>query len=96
MTIAGIPRSSQGPMVGDYSTADVMPAGPCAGRAIATFAVGPPPEPDDNALAEAMYAPTCGLPIGFSPGGRPERVTQAPSGRAPVTSQQVHAYRTAR
>src|SRR6266536_94289 len=64
MTIAGIARSSQGPMVGDYSTADVIPAGPCQGRAIATFAVGPAPEPNDNALAEAMYAPTCGLHIG--------------------------------
>ncbi len=93
MTIAGIARSSQGPMVGDYSTGDVMPAGPCAGRSIATFAVGPPPEPDDNALAEAMYAPSCGLPIGLSPGGNP--VTRPPSGRAPVTPQQIHAYRTA-
>jgi hypothetical protein len=93
MTIAGIARSSQGPMVGDYSTADVEPAGPCAGRSIATFAVGPLPQPDDNALAEAMYAPTCGLPIGLSFGGRP--VTRPPAGRAPVTREQIHPYRTA-
>jgi hypothetical protein len=93
MTIAGIARSSQGPMVGDYSTSDVMPAGACAGRAIATFAVGPLPEPQDNALAEAMYAPKCGLPIGLTIGGKP--VTRAPSGRAQVTREQIHAFRTA-
>ncbi len=94
MTIAGIARSSQGPMVGDYSTAAVIPAGPCAGRAIATFAVGPAPEPDDNALAEAMYAPACGLHIGSGVApGRP--VTKPPTGRAPVRPQSVRAYPTA-
>jgi hypothetical protein len=95
MTIAGIARSSQGPMVGDYSTADVIPAGPCQGRAIATFAVGPAPEPGDNALAEAMYAPTCGLHIGsVISSGRP--VGLPPTGRAPVRPQSVRAYPTAR
>jgi hypothetical protein len=93
MTIAGIARTSQGPMVGDYSTADILPAGPCAGHAVATFAVGPLPEPQDNALAEAMYAPRCGLPIGV--GGVGKAVTRPPSGRAPVTPQQIHPYRTA-
>jgi hypothetical protein len=92
MTLAQIARSSQGPMVGDYSTADVIPAGPCGGKAIASFAVGLAPQPDDNALAEAMYAPTCGLPIGISPMGRP--VTLPPSGRAPVKP--VPVNRTAR
>jgi hypothetical protein len=82
MTLAQIARSSQGPMVGDYATADVIPAGPCQGRAIESFAVGLAPLPDDNALAEAMYAPTCGLPIGISLMGRP--VTLPPAGRAPV------------
>jgi len=94
MTLAEIARSSQGPMVGDYATADVIPAGPCQGRAIESFAVGLPPEPDDNALAEAMYVPTCGLPIGITLGGRP--VTRPPVGRAPVSPSPADAHRTAR
>jgi len=98
MTIAEIPRSSQGPMVGDYAQADVIAAGPCHGRAIESFAVGLPPQPDDNALFEAMYAPRCGLTIGPSPLGRPQsRVTSSTelTGRAPVTRAQIHPYRTA-
>jgi len=94
MTLAEIARTSQGPMVGDYSTADVIPAGPCRGRAIEAFAVGLAPQPDDNALAEAMYAPTCGLPIGITPGGRP--VTRPPAGRIPVSPSPADAHRTAR
>jgi hypothetical protein len=94
MTLAGIARTSQGSMVGDYATADVIPAGPCRGRAIESFAVGLAPEPDDNALSEAMYVPTCGLPIGISPGSRP--VTKPPAGRLPVRPRPSAAHRTAR
>jgi hypothetical protein len=92
MTLAEIARTSQGPMVGDYATADVIPAGPCQGWAIESFAVGLAPEPDDNALAEAMYTPTCGLPIGITQSTLP--VTKPPTGRLPVTPTRV--YRTAR
>ena len=99
MTMAEIPRSSQGPMVGDYATADVIPQGPCHGRAVESFALGLPPQPDDNALFEPMYAPLCGLPIGPSPSlGRPlRRVTSSTeiTGRAPVTRASIHPYRTA-
>jgi hypothetical protein len=94
MTLAEIARSSQGPMVGDYAAADVIPAGPCQGHAIESFAVGLAPEPDDNALSEAMYAPTCGLPIGISPGTRPAGLP--PSGRLPVPPQLGPVRRTAR
>jgi hypothetical protein len=94
MTLAEIARSSQGPMVGDYAAADVIPAGPCHGRAIESFAVGLTPEPDDNALSEAMYAPTCGLPIGISPSSRPAGLP--PSGRLPVPQQLGPVRRTAR
>ena len=92
MTIAEIARSSQGPMVGDYATADVIPTGPCHGRAIESFAVGLAPESDDNALSEAMYAPTCGLPIGISLTKRP--VTRPPEGRIPAPP--IRTYGTAR
>ena len=101
MTMAEIPRSSQGPMVGDYATASVFAAGPCLGRAVEAFALGLPPQPSDNALYEGMYAPPCGLPIGpsISPGA-PEGVAATSStaltGRAPVTRAQIHPYRTAR
>ena len=81
-------------MVGDYATADVIPAGPCRGRAIESFAVGLAPQPDDNALAEAMYAPTCGLPIVISPGTRPAGLP--PAGRLPVPQQLGPVRRTAR
>ena len=100
MTMAEIPRSSQGPMVGDYATASVFGAGPCLGRAVEAFARGLPPQTDDNALYEAMYAPPCGLPIGPSilPGGA-EGIAATSStvltGRAPVTRAQIHPYRTA-
>jgi hypothetical protein len=91
MSIAEIARTSQGPMVGDYATADVIPAGPCQGRAIESFAVGLAPQPDDNALSEAMYTPTCGMPIGISPISRP--VTKPPHGRIAVNP--VRRYPTA-
>jgi hypothetical protein len=100
MTMAEIPRSSQGPMVGDYATATVFGAGPCVGRAVEAFALGLPPQSDDNALYEAMYAPSCGLPIGpsISPGraeGLAATSSTALTGRASVTRAQIHPYRTA-
>ena len=100
MTMAEIPRSSQGPMVGDYATATVFGAGPCVGRAVEAFALGLPPQSDDNALYEAMYAPPCGLPIGpsISPGraeGLAATSSTALTGRASVTRAQIHPYRTA-
>jgi hypothetical protein len=88
MTLAEIARSSQGPMVGDYATADVISAGTCRGRAIETFAVGLAPEPDDNALAERMFAPTCGLRIGSDSPVLP--TTKPPGGRAPVPAPSLH------
>lgn len=91
MTIAGIARSSQGPMVGDYATATVIPTGPCQRRAIESFAVGLPPQPDDNALSEAMYTPTCGLAIGGVP--TPLPVTKPPAGA--LHPAYVRRYRTA-
>jgi hypothetical protein len=92
MTMAEIPRSSQGPMVGDYATSTVFAGGPCAGRAIEVFALGLPPQPDDNALNEPMYAPPCGLPIGPSLGPGPPQRNAATSS----TALTMHAYRTAR
>ena len=98
MSMAEIPRSSQGPMVGDYATAEVVSAGDCQGHAIETFALGLPPEPADNALYEAMYTPPCGLLIGKIPAYGPlNHVTSSTSlvNRAPVTRAQIHAFRTA-
>jgi hypothetical protein len=94
MSMAEIPRTNQGPMVGDYAAATVFPAGPCQGRAVESFALGLPPQPNDNAMNAPMYAPACGLPIGVTrqvdvPVQRP------PSGRAPARSS-VRAYKTAR
>jgi hypothetical protein len=40
MTENDLVRSSQGLMVGDYSSADVIPSGPYAGHSISAFAVG--------------------------------------------------------
>jgi hypothetical protein len=85
MTIAEIARSSQGPMVGDYAAADVIQSGTCSGRAIEAFAVGLSPQPKDNALAERMFAPTCGLRIGADNPFHP--ATLPPAGRAPVVQQ---------
>jgi hypothetical protein len=59
MGLADLVRSSQGLMVGDYSTADVIPAGPNAGNAFSVFAVGL----TDKTLNQPMYAPKNGLPI---------------------------------
>jgi hypothetical protein len=88
MTLAEIARSSQGPMVGDYATADVVRDGPCRGRAIEAFAVGLAPQPDDNALSERMYAPTCGLRIGPDNAVRP--ATKPPGRRAPAPPLSLH------
>jgi len=60
MTLAEIVRSSQGPMVGDYSTATVIPDGPFAHNAVSAFAVGVPGTGASNALDEAMFVPTHG------------------------------------
>jgi hypothetical protein len=63
MTLAEIVRSSQGPMVGDYSNATVIPAGPFQGSAISAFAVGTVGSGADNAMDEAMYVPTHGSAV---------------------------------
>jgi hypothetical protein len=59
MPLSSIVHTSQGLMVGDYSTATVIPTGPYAGNAISAFAVGIP----DTTLNQAMYVPTHGLGI---------------------------------
>ena len=64
MGLPDLVRSSQGLMVGDYSTADVIPAGPNKGNAISAFAVGI----TDKTLNQPMYVPKDGIPIPFAPG----------------------------
>jgi hypothetical protein len=64
MGLPDLVRSSQGLMVGDYSTADVIPAGPNAGNAISAFAIGI----TDHTLNQPMFAPKDGIPIPFLPG----------------------------
>jgi hypothetical protein len=59
MALPNLVRSSQGLMVGDYSSADVIPAGPYAGNSISAFAVGI----TDKTLNQAMYVATHGLAI---------------------------------
>ena len=59
MPLSSIVHTSQGLMVGDYSQATVIPAGPNAGTAMSTFAVGVP----DTTLNQAMYVPTHGLAL---------------------------------
>jgi hypothetical protein len=64
MTLADVVRTSQGPMVGDYSNAAVIPAGPYAGNSISTFAIGLlPRSPADNGMNENMYVTTHGQAI---------------------------------
>jgi hypothetical protein len=60
MDLPNLVRSSQGLMVGDYSTGGVIPAGPNRGNAISAFAVGV----TDQTLDQAMYVPRDGVPIG--------------------------------
>ncbi len=68
MTVASLARTSQGPMIGDYSNAAVIPTGPLAGNAIAAFAVGLTPRSGtDNGTQEEMEVPTQGLPITGGP-----------------------------
>src|SRR5262249_32470043 len=64
MGMPDLVRSSQGLMVGDYSTADIIPAGPNKGNAVSAFAIGA----TDKTLNQAMYVPNNGIPISFSPG----------------------------
>jgi hypothetical protein len=64
MSLPNLVRSSQGLMVGDYSTADVIPAGPNQGNAISAFAVGL----TDQTLNQPMYVPKDGIPIPFTGG----------------------------
>jgi hypothetical protein len=59
MSLNSLVRTSQGLMVGDYSTADVIPAGPNKGNSISAFAVGLPMQ----TLTQLMYVPSHGLPI---------------------------------
>ena len=65
-------------MVGDYSSADVIPAGPNKGNAISVFAVGVP----DTTLNQGMYVVPNGLPI--VPG---TQKTQAATPAAPGAAQ---------
>src|SRR5262249_1700454 len=64
MGLPDIVRSSQGLMVGDYSTADIIPAGPNKGNAVSPFAVGL----TDQTLNQPMYVPTNGIPIPLNAG----------------------------
>jgi hypothetical protein len=59
MTLADVARTSQGPMVGDYSQAAVIPDGKNAGQTISAFAVGL----QGNAMQEDMFVPDGGLSI---------------------------------
>jgi hypothetical protein len=63
MTLADIVRTSQGPMVGDYSGATVIRSDGTGshnvGKAIAAFAVGV----QGHSMNESMYVPTDGLDI---------------------------------
>ena len=59
MSLNDLVHSSQGLMVGDYSTGTVIPTGPYAGNAISTFAVGLV----DTTLNQSMYVPIHGLAI---------------------------------
>ncbi|MGZ4256601.1 MAG: sialidase family protein [Gaiellaceae bacterium] len=59
MTLNSLVRSSQGLMVGDYSSADVIPAGKNKGKSISGFAVGLPGLSD----TQNLFVATHGLPI---------------------------------
>ena len=62
-SLALIPRATDGPDLGNQSSAVVIPSGPLAGNAITLFALGLPV----NGLDESMYVPTHGLPIVGAP-----------------------------
>jgi hypothetical protein len=77
MPLPDIVRTSQGLMVGDYSSAAVIPAGANKGNAVSVFAVGV----DDTTLNQGMYVVPGGLPIGTGTtkkqAASPALVTQA-------------------
>jgi hypothetical protein len=59
MSLNELARTSQGLMVGDYSTAAVIPAGHFAGHSISAFSVGL----ENQTIDQPMYVATHGLPI---------------------------------
>ena len=71
MPLNALVRSSQGLMVGDYSSADVIPAGPNKGRSISAFAVGQ----TTKTLFQPMYVVQHGMPItgGTNAASRPSK-----------------------
>jgi hypothetical protein len=74
MGMPDLVRSSQGLMVGDYSTADIIPAGPNQGNAVSAFAVGL----TDKTLDQPMYVPANGIPIPLGAGkNKKEKPTPA-------------------
>jgi hypothetical protein len=81
MRLPDLVRSSQGLMVGDYSTADVIPAGKNQGNAISAFAVGV----TDTTLNQAMYVVNGGIPIGA---GAKKKQQAAPAAVAQAQAQQ--------
>ena len=85
MAMPSLVRSSQGLMVGDYSTADVIPNGPHKGNSISAFAVGL----DDKTLNQPMYvqvARACRSPAAPAPrrSRPPAAVAQAKTFVAPA------------
>jgi hypothetical protein len=59
MSLNELARTSQGLMVGDYSTAAVIPSGHFAGHSISAFSVGL----ENQTIDQPMYVATHGLPI---------------------------------
>jgi hypothetical protein len=84
MALPNLVRSSQGLMVGDYSSADVIPSGGHAGNSISAFAVGV----TDKTLNQAMYVAPHGLPIA---GG--SAAAQAPSAAAVKQAESLSVQR---
>jgi hypothetical protein len=84
MSVPNLVRSSQGPMVGDYSSADVIPSGPYAGNSISAFAVGI----TDKTLNQAMYVAPHGMPIagGTAPAQAPSKAAVRQAQSAPVAA----------
>jgi hypothetical protein len=59
-SLAILVRSSNGPDLGAYTSAAVIPAGKLKGKAMSVFALGEPV----NGTNESMYVPIDGLTIG--------------------------------
>jgi hypothetical protein len=59
-SLAVLVRSANGPDLGAYTSAAVIPAGPFAGKAVSVFAYAQPVK----GVLESMYIPTHGLTIG--------------------------------